>query len=168
MPALAERVCEVDGVERLGLAWDAEDMVAADDEGCGVVPDRIGAVFDRAGGFSEAFDCDGPRISAARCERCFSLSLKRLNSYFAARMNTVNNLSRRQRTQRDIHRIYFSSSLSRSDSSMLVGGRLRISSGFHIWFALMFPIFFIFYVSSFEPESSIHSHNFGTYLDLLL
>lgn len=83
IPALTERVCEVEGTERLGCAW---DMDAADDEGCGVVPDLIGAVFDRAGELSEAFDCDGPRISAARCESIFSLSLKRLNSYFAIRM----------------------------------------------------------------------------------
>lgn len=83
IPALAERVCEVEGTERLGCAW---DMDAADDEGCGVVSDLIGAVFDRAGVLREAFDCDGPRISAARCESIFSLSLKRLNSYFAARM----------------------------------------------------------------------------------
>lgn len=83
IPALAERVCEVEGTERLGCAW---DMDAADVEGCGVVSDLIGAVFDRAGGLREAFDCDGPRISAARCESIFSLSLKRLNSYFAARM----------------------------------------------------------------------------------
>lgn len=82
IPALTERVCEVEGTERLGCAW---DMDAADDEGCGVVPDLIGAVFDRAGELSEAFDCDGPRISAARCESIFSLSLKRLNSYFATR-----------------------------------------------------------------------------------
>ena len=67
-------------------------------------------------------DLDGPRSAATCDERDTNF----LNSYLSAR---VHDKARLQTSRLDSHRMYFSRSLSRSESIMFVGGGCLVSSG---------------------------------------
>lgn len=108
-----------------------------------------------------AADRDGPNSAATAAERSIELDgasgdalgfasfvrfMNVLNSYFA--------------------RMYFSSSLSRSDSIMFVGGGYRFSSGLYNALDLMFPVCFMCSTCSLVHVSSVRLFTFEMWVPI--
>ena len=118
---------------RDGVGASFEDEGVDDELDKGIVAERVGALD------ASRLDADweGPSSAATCAER----EMNFLYSYLSAELLACARYARKGLD--DSHRMYFSSSLSRSESIMFVGGGCLVSSGLKCAFDLMFPFAFM-------------------------